>query len=138
MRDGFSLVEILLAVLVLALACVPVLMLFPSGARRTAFGDAQLRAHLRAEALLSQSVDMAIRTGFRNLPIGQGVPVTGGAAGSEAVRFEGVPGYPGLWKVTSQVEWRLPTDPPDLSHTCTVRSLVHKPELGLTGDWALR
>ena len=89
-RAAFSLTEVLFAALILALAMIPTILLFPTGARRTAFGEAQLRAHLRAETLLVQSIDMAIRTGFRNLPEGAEVTAAGGLAGHESVRFDAV------------------------------------------------
>ncbi|MBI2945936.1 MAG: type II secretion system protein [Candidatus Wallbacteria bacterium] len=137
-RGGMALAEVLIAVLVLAAAMVPVLFLFPSGARRSAFGEAHLRAHLRARALLGQAIDMAVRTGFRDLPENQSVPASDGSKGRETISFEPVRGFEGLWVVTAVVEWAAPLeDGGGGERSYQLQRLLHKSEQSLGADWPL-
>ncbi len=135
--EGHSLAEVLVATLVLSVSLAPLLFLFPTGARKTAFGVAQLQAHLRARALVAHGVDAAIRARFQSLP--EGVPVAVGPLihPGEEVLYQQVPGYPGLWRVTARVEWVSPTDQKRRPRIYELTRLIHRPDVGLTGDWSL-
>ena len=108
-KQGIGLVEIVLAVFILALAVGPIVGMLGQGRRRTLSDDRLLAAHLAARAALEESITLAERQGIDAVVASS--PASGECA--SAVSVKPVESLPGLWQFTSTVTVVVAGNPPE-------------------------
>ncbi len=127
MRRGFNLIEVLVAIAILAAVFVPVFSLFQSGVRTTKYTEDRLRAlHIalqqietlrHAATINRKSLDMVVREhlvagGFRTFAVDERYQVTTSVDPDFEVREGSL--RASVCKVKVTVDWKLADDPRQL------------------------
>ncbi|MBI3894099.1 MAG: prepilin-type N-terminal cleavage/methylation domain-containing protein [Candidatus Wallbacteria bacterium] len=149
--SGFTAVEVLVSIAILAIALVPVLTMLISGNKESAYGEYQMIAQTRAESIL-QVLACRDWQAFAGFP--QGTPtvvpetLTSSAielpedfrrrlAGfEETVTFTPLDG--GLAEVAVDIAWLLPGEGAESNHQFRLRRLMSRPDAGLAASYVPR
>ncbi len=148
---GFTAIEILVSISILALAFVPVLTMLSSGTRESYYSEYHLLAQTRAETilqLLSTRDLQALMTG----PVGTAVSV---AISPEDLKLDLPPSYEarlpafqqsvtltplarGLAEVVVEIDWAMPVEQAGAEHHFLIRRIISHPTLGLESRYIPR
>jgi hypothetical protein len=140
-RSGISLLELLVATLIVALAMVPLIGLFSSGAREVAFDEYYVTAQGIGLTLVERTIEELNVGGF--VPL-QRSHAAAGKAGFSVDNFRWdldarpVDGAGWMWQITVNLDWRLPTDPSGVKHSLSLDRLLSRPDACFTGKHAYR
>jgi prepilin-type N-terminal cleavage/methylation domain-containing protein len=139
-RRGFSLTEIAVTVLVVAVALVQLLPLLSGGSREALLDEYHVMAQGLALAVIERTHGQLVREGFRTLeqtrePTGSGTrPENFGQTGRAAP----IDPAANLWKVSARVWWSFRSDPPGISHEVKLERLVCRSYGSFTGRFPYR
>jgi len=140
-RSAFSLLEVLVATLLVALAMVPLIGLFSSGAREVAFDEAYVTAHGIGLTLIERSIEELMVHGFKPLKQEHSAEAKAGFS-IDNFRWNldahPVDGAGWLWQIRVNLDWRLPTDPQGVKHSLSLDRLLSRPDACFTGKHAYR
>lgn len=148
---GFSAVEILISISILALACVPVLTMMSSGTRESFQNEFHLIAETRAESLVQTLAARDFQV-FSSFP--PGTPSVVPEALTTMVlevpeqyrrklaNFEETvtvtPFGDGLVELAVEIGWVMPDEAAGGTHRFRLRRLVGKPDVGLSASYVPR
>jgi prepilin-type N-terminal cleavage/methylation domain-containing protein len=149
-RQGFTAVEVLVAIAIIGLAVSPILGLFSSGARQALLAEARVQALAVAEQAL---IDWEVQAVAGNVQVYASSPeraedgelktnaepgeepAQSATAEEEPVRCEltaeELDGMPGLWRVSVTVDWVSSPGGKRQSSTLTLEKLFSAPALAL-------
>ena len=140
-RDGFTLVEVLTVVCIIAFGLLPIIGLLSSATRQEALDESVVIAQGIALRLSEQTVEGLERNGFAKGQTSGGpeaVPLAPGRYTWE-VTVDTLDPEAYLWSISIRVRWALPTDTaPDPSHVFALERLVSRPEAAFTGGYPYR
>jgi hypothetical protein len=139
-RQGFSVTEIIVTVLVVAVALVQLLPLLSGGSREALLDEYHVMAQGLALAVVERTCGQLVREGFRVIkqtrePNGSGTrPENFGQTGQATPIDTGA----NLWRVNARVWWSFRSDPPGIVHEVKLERLVGRPYGSFTGRYAYR
>ena len=140
-RHGFTLVEVMTVVLIVAFGLLPIVSLLSSASRQEALDESVVLAQAMALRLTEQAREELLRVGFEKIERTGGpvaVPLAPGKFTWELVA-DPVDPEAFLWRVLVKVRWELPTDrQPEASHAYALETLVSRPEAAFTGTYPYR
>ena len=140
-RRGFTLVEVLTVVLIIAFGLLPIITLLSSANRQEALDESVVIAQGIALRLSEQTVEELLRTGFAKVEKSGGPEVVPLAPGkfTWTVAVDAVDPEAYLWRAVITVRWALPTDrSPEPTHSYEIERLVSRPEAAFTGSYPFR
>lgn len=140
-RHGFTLVEVMTVILIIAFGLMPIIGLLSSAARQEALDESVVLAQGMALRLTEATREELQRAGFTRLERTGGpdaVPLAPGKFTWE-LTTEPVDPEAYLWRVLVKIRWELPTDrQPEPSHAYALETLVSRPEAAFTGSYPYR